>query len=83
MISTSINEHFYYCLYTGSRPPELEFSKDGSKKNVELKIVNLQSEGRDGEGRKWEEIGVWQSWGKEETEDKGSEKEGKVLILHS
>ncbi|TRY68476.1 hypothetical protein TCAL_11017 [Tigriopus californicus] len=47
-----------------SREPALEFNKDGSRKAVELKIVNLQPEAGDLENSRWEEIGVWKSWTK-------------------
>lgn len=43
------------------RPP-IEFNADGSKKYVELRIVNLQSKpDREAEYNVWEEIGIWQS----------------------
>ena len=39
-----------------------EFNSDGSKKSVELKIVNLQMVGEaEFNMKRWEEIGVWQT----------------------
>lgn len=56
--------------------PPLEFNADGSKKAVELKIVNLQHDGNGEEGMvNWEEIGVWQSWGKDKVKSEESKEE--------
>ncbi|XP_064096629.1 glutamate receptor ionotropic, NMDA 2B-like isoform X2 [Macrobrachium nipponense] len=40
----------------------VEFLPDGSRKDVELKIMNLRDSGTSSETRKWEEIGTWNSW---------------------
>ena len=46
----------------GTGSPPLEFQSDGTKKYIELRIVNLQPDGSDPKrlDRKWEEIGIWQ-----------------------
>ena len=42
--------------------PPIEFNSDGSKKFVELKIMNLQPVGESEHyTKRWEEIGVWQT----------------------
>ncbi|XP_042887284.1 glutamate receptor ionotropic, NMDA 2B-like isoform X3 [Penaeus japonicus] len=39
----------------------VEFLPDGTRKDVELKIMNLRVAGTS-DSRKWEEIGTWNSW---------------------
>ncbi|CAB4054253.1 GRIN2B [Lepeophtheirus salmonis] len=68
----SQGEHLYQYLRNVSIPqkggsPSLEFLSDGSKESVELKIVNLQTHLA---GKRWEEIGVWQSVDREDKKKK-------------
>ena len=64
-----------------------EFNPDGSKKSVELKIVNLQLVGEtDLNMKRWEEIGVWQTGVKAEPNktavvNHGGEQETLLLIF--
>ncbi|XP_050731798.1 glutamate receptor ionotropic, NMDA 2B-like [Eriocheir sinensis] len=40
----------------------VEFLQDGTRKDVELKIMNLRPGGGSLSSKKWEEIGTWNSW---------------------
>ena len=49
--------------------PVIEFQSDGSQRFIDMKIVNLQSQGEEGTDsshKQWEEIGTWQTHNKDE-----------------
>ncbi|XP_071522705.1 glutamate receptor ionotropic, NMDA 2B-like [Panulirus ornatus] len=66
--NVSVSYDKVYDNLDGKRDERLnvvEFLQDGTRKDVELKIMNLRNAGSFST-RKWEEIGTWNSWEPEE-----------------